>query len=238
MKWLRRNQDGHTAVAKSPEPPTPFTPPVLPSLTPVLHRAAGRGTKVVHLPAQPEPVVLTLTHQAPGHFVVDALEDRLHTVSHLVYADVPFAGRFLLGSPDARARALRVRADGPWTAETAPLAAAPVLTAEEHRPASDVLHHTGGPATALLRYEGDAGSDDGGYFLVDTFSPDGTRFLDELANRWAPGRNRCRCPSPVCSAPARTGRGRSVSVRCEYRPLDVPRRTRHSSACAVMRTSE
>ncbi|MFE8948583.1 hypothetical protein [Streptomyces sp. NPDC007856] len=217
MKWLRRNQDGHTGVAKSPEPPTPFTKPVLPSLAPVLHRAAGHGTQVVRLPAQPGPVVLMLTHQAPGHFVVDALDDRLHSVSQLVYTGGPFVGRFLLGGSDARARALRVRADGPWTAESTPLAAAPVLTAEEHRPASDVLHHTGSPATALLRYEGDAGSDDGGHFLVDTFSPDGTRFLGELANQVG---------------------GRSASVRCVCRPLDVPRPTRHSSPCAVMRTSE
>ncbi|MGW0212298.1 hypothetical protein ACWDZ8_43730 [Streptomyces sp. NPDC003233] len=147
----------------------------------------------------------------------DALDDRLHSVSQLVYIDGLFAGRFLLGGSDARARALGVQADGPWTTETAPLAAAPVLTAGEHRPASDVLHHTGGPATALLRYEGDAGSDDGGRFLVNTSSPDGTRFLDELANQVG---------------------GRSASVRCACRPLDVPRPTRHSSPCAVMRTSE
>jgi hypothetical protein len=143
---------------------------------------------------------------------VDALDDRLHSVSQLVYTDSPFAGRFLLGGPDARARALRVQADGPWTAETAPLAAAPVLTAEEHRPASDVLHHTGGPAAALLRYEGDAGSDDGGYFLVDTFSPDGTRFLDELANQVGPWQGEVPLPEP-CVLYARADGPWSISIR-------------------------
>ncbi|MEV8558271.1 hypothetical protein AB0478_17840 [Streptomyces sp. NPDC051917] len=212
MKWRRRSEHGHAGVSKSPEPPAPFAKPALASLTPVLHRTAGHGTQVVRLPAQSEPVVLTLTHQAPGHFVVDALDGRLHSVSQLVYTDGPFAGRLLVGGPDAQARALRVQADGPWTAETAPLAAAPALTAEEHRPASDVLHYTGGPATAVLSYEGDAGSDDGGHFLVDTFSPDGTRFLDELANHVGPWQGEVPLPGP-CVLYARSDGPWSISVR-------------------------
>ncbi|MGW1805315.1 hypothetical protein [Streptomyces sp. NPDC002078] len=87
-----------------------------------------------------------------------------------------------------------------------------MLTAEEHRPASDVLHHTGGPATALLRYEGDAGSDDGGYFLVDTLSPDGTRFLDELANQVGPWQREVALPEP-CVLYARADGPWSISIR-------------------------
>ncbi|MFI9803065.1 hypothetical protein ACIHEJ_01585 [Streptomyces sp. NPDC052301] len=102
--------------------------------------SAGHGTQVVRLPAHPEPGVLTFTHQVPRHRLLDAPAGRLRSLGRLGCADGPFTGRFLVSTPDARVHALRVQADGPWTAGTSPLAAAPPVTAEEHRPASDVLH--------------------------------------------------------------------------------------------------
>lgn len=175
-----------------------------------LQRIGGDGDRVTQLTTGTGPVVLDITHTGAGHFVVDTLDGRLHSQSQLVYTDGPFSCRALVNADDRPVRALRIQADGPWTVDVSPVSSALACEGTTRRPASDVLRHTGGPGIATLRYEGDPRSDDGGYFLVDTFEPDGTGFLDQLANHVGPWHGEAPSPAPASSTPAPTARGPST----------------------------
>ncbi|MEU1785113.1 hypothetical protein ABZ553_04320 [Streptomyces sparsogenes] len=148
---------------------------------------------------------------------MDALDGKLESRSQLVYTDGPFACRSLVNADDRPVHALRVQADGPWTVEATAVSSALTLDGHARRPASDVLLHDGGPAIAILRYEGDPQSDDGGYFLVDTFEPGGDGFLDEPANHVGPWRGEALLSGP-CLIYARSDGPWSISVQ----PLGSP----------------
>lgn len=158
-----------------------------------------------------EPVIPAIGHHGAGHFVVDALDGGLRAGSQPVYTDGPFVCRALVDGDDRPVRALRVKAEGPWTVEVVPVTAAVTPEDRTERPASDVLRHEGGPAIAEVRYEGDR-YDSGGYVLADTFAPDGHGFLDELANRVGPWRGEAPLPGP-CLVYARADGPWSVVVR-------------------------
>ncbi|HEY9328918.1 MAG TPA: hypothetical protein VIS09_11880 [Streptomyces sp.] len=224
MKWFQRGRAGQdagvvplTGISKTagvtgtgggPEQ----APPLLTAGGPVLQHVSGDGNRVAPLTAGAGPVVLDITHHGAGHFVVDALGADLQSQSQLVYTDGPFACRALINADDRLVRALQVRADGPWTVEATVVSS--VLTLDEHarRPASDVLRYEGGPGIATLRHEGAPQSDDGGYFLVDTFEADGSGFLDELANHVGPWRGEAPLPGP-CLVYARSDGPWSISVQ-------------------------
>ena len=212
MKWIKRTD---TAVFKTSGPPQPS--PQWPTMNgPALQRIAGGGRQVARLATGTDPVILTLTHHGTGHFVVDTLDDALRSGSQLVYTDGPFTCRSLINADDRPVHALRVEADGPWTIETTSPAGALPLNGHARRPASDVLRHEGGPAIATLSYEGDPRSPDGGYFLVDTFEPDGHGFLTELASHVGPRRGEAPLPGP-CLVSARSDGPWSINVH----PLHV-----------------
>ncbi|MDX2550935.1 hypothetical protein [Streptomyces stelliscabiei] len=219
MKWFQRERAAQQAVVappltgpgKSDEPPRQ-APPLLTAGGPPIQRIGGEGDQVTQLTTGKGPVILDITHTGAGHFVVDALDGRLHSQSQLVYTDGPFSCRALVNADDRPVRALRIQADGPWTVDVRPVSSA--LPCEGHtvRPASDVLRHTGGPGIAALRYEGDPRSEDGGYFLVDTFEPDGSAFLDELANHVGPWHGEAPLAGP-CLIHARSDGPWSITVR-------------------------
>ncbi|MFF6783526.1 hypothetical protein [Streptomyces sp. NPDC012510] len=223
MRWFQRDRAKQRAevaplpgVGTSDEPPGQ-APPLLTGGGPALQQLGGDGDQVAQLTTGPGPVILDITHSGTGHFVVDALDGRLHSQSQLVYTDGPFSCRALVNADDRPVRALRVQADGPWTVDVSPVSSALACDGHARRPASDVLRHTGGPATAILRYEGDRQADDGGYFLVDAFEPDGTGFLDELANHVGPWHGEAPLTGP-CLIYARSDGPWSLSVR----PLASP----------------
>ncbi|MGW2700958.1 hypothetical protein [Streptomyces sp. NPDC001340] len=227
MKWLMRGRRSRAqevpgagpvalrGVAKTagPAPVAPSAPPpLLRAGGPVVQRVSGDGSRVVELATGAEPVILGITHHGPGHFVVDALDGRMRSGSQLVYTDGPFACRALANADDRPVRALRIQADGPWTVEVTGLADAVVLDGHAEREASDVLRHEGGPAIAQLRYTGTARSADGGYFLADAFEPDGSGFLDQLANHVGPWSGEVPLSGP-CLLYARSDGPWSISVR-------------------------
>lgn len=194
MNWFRRDRAASewdakvvplTGVAKTDGARTPLPPPLADD-GPVLQHIAGHGHQVVPLTPDMGPVILRITHDGPGHFVVDGLDERLRSASQLVYTEGPFTCRSLVNADDRQVRALRVQADGPWSADAVAVSAALLVDGEIRRPASDVLRYVGGPGIATLRHEGDPNFDDGGYFLVDTFEVDGNGFLDQLANDIGP----------------------------------------------------
>ncbi|MEU1368517.1 hypothetical protein ABZ454_20580 [Streptomyces sp. NPDC005803] len=218
MKWFQRNRakqgadvvplTGVTKTGGAPEQaPSPLT-----AGGPVLQCVGGDDDRVAPLTTGAGPVVLDITHRGSGHFVVDALDASLRSGSQLVYTDGPFACRALVNGDDRTVRALRVQADGPWTVEARAVSSALPLEGDARRPASDVLRYEGGPAIATLRHEGDPRSDDGGYFLVDTFEADGDGFLDELANHVGRWRGEAPLPGP-CLIYARSDGPWSISVR-------------------------
>ncbi|WP_225834123.1 hypothetical protein [Streptomyces sp. NK08204] len=225
MKWpLRRRPRTQDVPAAGPVPltgvakttePGPVAALAAPGLVtaggPVLQRASGDGSRVVALTTGAEPVILGITHRGPGHFVVDALDGRMRSGSQLVHTEGAFACRALAHADDRPVRALRIQADGPWTVEVTGLADAVVLDGHAERAASDVLRYEGGPAVALLRYTGAPRSSDGGYFLTDTFEPDGSGFLDELANHVGPWTGEAPLPGP-CLIYARADGPWSVTV--------------------------
>ncbi|MFC9943833.1 hypothetical protein [Streptomyces pratensis] len=218
MKWFRRDQEDQHAgvvplagVSKSRGVPEP-APQILTAGGPALQRVGGDGDQVARMTTGAAPVILDITHQGGGHFVVDSLDGSLLSQSQLVYTDGPFACRSLVNADDRTVRALRVQADGPWMIEATALSSVLTLDGSARRPASDVLRYEGGPGIATLRYEGDPQSDDGGYFLVDTFRPDGDGFLDELANHVGPWRGEAPLPGP-CLIYARADGPWSVSVQ-------------------------
>lgn len=218
MKWFQRDrteQDpgvtplvGVTKTAGA----SGQAPPLLTAGGPVLQRVGGNGNQVAPLTTGAGPVVLDITHHGAGHFVVDALGPDLQSQSQLVYTDGPFSCRSLVNADDRSVRALRVQADGPWTIEATSVSSALPLDDHARRPASDVLRYEGGPGIATLRYEGAPQSDDGGYFLVDTFETDGSGFLDELANHIGPWRGEAPLPGP-CLVHARSDGPWSISVQ-------------------------
>ncbi|MGW6061766.1 hypothetical protein [Streptomyces sp. NPDC055189] len=217
MKWFRRDQaTRHAAVvplsgvSKTTTVPTQV-PRLLTAGGPVLQRIDGGGDRVAQLATGAGPVILDITHQGAGYFVVDALDGSLQSQSQLAYTDGPFACRALVNADDRPVQALRVQADGPWLIEVTPVSSALPLDGPARRPASDVLRYEGGPGIATLHHEGDPRSDDGGYFLVDTFEPDGSGFLDELANHVGPWRGEAPLPGP-CLIYARSDGPWSLSV--------------------------
>ncbi|MFM9695130.1 hypothetical protein [Streptomyces europaeiscabiei] len=223
MKWFQRDRAKQRAVVvplsgvtKSDEPPRK-APPLLTAGDPALQRIGGDDDRVTQLTTGTGPVILDITHTGTGHFVVDALDGRLHSQSQLVYTDGPFSCRALVNADDRPVRALRIQADGPWTVDVSPVSSALACEGHTRRPASDVLRHTGGPGIATLRYEGDPRADDGGYFLVDTFEPDATGFLDELANHVGPWHGEAPLTGP-CLIYARSDGPWSITVRS----LDPP----------------
>ncbi|WP_257585797.1 MULTISPECIES: hypothetical protein [unclassified Streptomyces] len=216
MKWLRSGRgargtvakvkaDGFAAVGGGPGP-VPVG-----AGAPVLQRLAGDGSRVMELTTSSAPVVVGITHHGRGHFVVDALDGRMRSGSQLVYTDGPFACRALVNADDRPVRALRIDADGPWVVEVTGLDDAVVLEEHAERGASDVLRYAGGPAVARLRYAG-APRSDGGCFLVDTFEPDGSGFLDELANHAGPWSGEVPLPGP-CLIHAQSDGPWSIGVR-------------------------
>jgi hypothetical protein len=223
MKWFRRKRARQRAdavslpeVGKSDDIPRRASPP-LTAGGPALQHISGDGDDVTRLTTGTGPVILDITHTGDGHFAVDTLDGRLHSQNQLVYTDGPFSCRALVNADDRPVRALRIQADGPWTVDVSPVSSALTCDGHTRRPASDVLRHTGGPGIASLRYEGDPQSGDGGYFLVDTFEPDGTDFLDELANHVGPWHGEAPLTGP-CLIYARSDGPWSISVR----PLDSP----------------
>lgn len=218
MNWFRRERVERDSkavplvgVAKTdgaggapPPPPTAYGP--------VLQHIGGDGHQVAPLRPGLGPVILHITHDGPGHFVVDALDERLRSASQLVYTEGPFTCRSLVNADDRQVRALRVQADGPWSADAVAVSTALLLDGEARRPASDVLRYEGGPGIATLRHEGDPNSDDGGYFLVDTFEVDGTGFLDQLANDIGPWRGEAPLTGP-CLIFVRSDGPWSISVQ-------------------------
>ncbi|CAM5233704.1 hypothetical protein GCM10010329_62450 [Streptomyces spiroverticillatus] len=178
----------------------------------VLQRFPGTGSRVMELATGADPVILGITHHGSGHFVVDALGGGMRSGSQLVYTEGPFACRSLVNADDRPVRALRIQADGPWTVEVSGVDDAVVLHGRAERPASDVLRYEGGPAVSQLRYTGTPRASDGGYFLVDTFEPDGSGFLDELANHVGPWTGEVPLPGP-CLISARSDGPWSISVR-------------------------
>lgn len=224
MKWFQRGRAGQdtgvvplagvtktAGVTRAGGGPGQ-APPLLTAGGPVLQHVSGDGNRVVPLTTGAGPVVLDITHHGVGRFVVDALGADLRSQSQLVYADGPFACRALVNADDRPVRALQVQADGPWTVEATVTSSALPLDEHARRPASDVLRYEGGPGIATLRYEGDPQSDDGGYFLVDTFEADGNGFLDELANHIGPWRGEAPLPGP-CLVYARSDGPWSISVQ-------------------------
>ncbi|MET9557110.1 hypothetical protein [Streptomyces sp. NPDC006645] len=216
MNWFRRERaerDSYGAplqeVVKTDGAPPP-PPPA--GDGPVLQRIDGHGHQVARLTPDLGPVILRLTHDGPGQFVVDALDERLRSASQLVYTEGPFASRSLVNADDRQVRAVRVQADGPWSVQAVAVSAALVLGTEAARPASDVLRYEGGPGIATLRHEGDPTSDDGGYFLVDTFELDGSGFLDQLANHIGRWRGEAPLTGP-CLIFVRSDGPWSISVR-------------------------
>ncbi|MDW8805968.1 hypothetical protein P1P68_14540 [Streptomyces scabiei] len=193
MKWFQRERAGRRAVVAPPSgpgesdaPPPQAPPPPLTTGEPALQRIGGHGDQVTRLTTGTDPVILDITHTGAGHFAVDALDGRLHSQSQLVYIGGPFSCRTLVNADDRAVRALRIQAEGPWTVDVSPVSSALACEGHARRPASDVLRHTGGPGIAALRYEGDPRSDDGGYFLVDAYEPDGAAFLGQLADHVGP----------------------------------------------------
>lgn len=191
MNWFRRDRaewDSKavplTGIAKTDRAGAPPSAPPPPPTDdgPVLRHIDGDGHQVAPLPPDLGPVILRIRYDGPGTFVVDALDDKLRSASQLVYTEGPFSCRSLINADDEQVRAVRVQAEGPWSVDAVPVSTALGLHRQVRRPSSDVLRYEGGPAVATLRNEGDPHSDDGGYFLVDTFERDGTVFLDQLAN--------------------------------------------------------
>ncbi|MFG3249514.1 hypothetical protein [Streptomyces sp. NPDC048187] len=220
MKWFRQGRGTRdeaagvvplSGVVKSAGAPRP-APRTLSAGGPVLQRIDGDGDQVAGITTGAGPVILDITHQGAGHFVVDALDASLRSESQLVYTDGPFTCRALINADDRHVRALRVPGDGPWAIEATGVSSALVLDGVARRPASDVLRYEGGPGIATFRYEGDPRSEDGGYFLVDTFERDGNGFLDELANHVGPWRGEAPLTGP-CLVYARSDGPWSVSVR-------------------------
>ncbi|WLQ39876.1 hypothetical protein P8A22_07525 [Streptomyces laculatispora] len=218
MKWLKRDRVRQSAgvvplagVVKSGSVPEQ-APRLLTAGGPTLQRIGGDGDQVAHMTTGAGPVILDITHQGAGHFVVDALDGSLRSQSQLVYTDGPFACRALVNADDRPVRALRVQADGPWMIGATVLSSALTWDGSARRLASDVLRYEGGPGIATLRHEGDPRSEDGGYFLVDTFEPGGDGFLDELANHVGPWRGEAPLSGP-CLIYARSDGPWSVTVR-------------------------
>ncbi|WP_399892095.1 hypothetical protein ACGH7X_32655 [Streptomyces sp. BBFR51] len=79
-----------SGVAKSESLPEQ-APRLLTAGGPVLQRISGDSDQVARMTTLTEPVILDITHQGRGHFVVDALDAGLHSRSQLVYTDGPFA---------------------------------------------------------------------------------------------------------------------------------------------------
>ncbi|MER7759141.1 hypothetical protein [Streptomyces sp. NPDC097619] len=179
---------------------------------PVLQRESGTGARTVKLDTGTRPLILTITHEGPGHFVVDLLDGRLRAGSQAVYTTGPFVARALANADDRPVRAVRVTADGPWTIEVTGIEDALAVTERAERPASDVLRYEGGPALATLRYAGSPRHPDGGYFLTDTFAPDGSGFLDDLANDNGPWEGEVPLPGP-CLLYARADGPWTITIR-------------------------
>ncbi|GHC08751.1 hypothetical protein GCM10010348_33840 [Streptomyces anthocyanicus] len=218
MKWFQRDREERPAgvvplsgVVKSESAPGQAPPP-LAAGGPVLQRIGGHSDQVARMTTPAEPVILDITHQGRGHFVVDALDAGLHSQSQLVYTDGPFACRALVNADDRTVRALRVQADGPWAIEATAVSSAAALDGAARCPASNVLRYEGGPGIASLCHEGDPRAEDGGYFLVDTYAPDGNGFLDELANHVGPWRGEAPLTGP-CLIYARSDGPWSISVQ-------------------------
>ncbi|WP_435615477.1 hypothetical protein [Streptomyces coelicoflavus] len=218
MKWFQRDRGERPAgvvplpgVAKSESVPGQAPPPLDPG-GPELQRIGGDSDQVARMTALAEPVVLDVTHQGRGHFVVDALDAGLRSLSQLVYTDGPFACRALVNADDRTVRALRVHADGPWVIDATAVSSASVLNGAARCPASNVLRYEGGPGIASLCHEGDPRAEDGGYFLVDTFERDGHGFLNELANHVGPWRGEAPLTGP-CLIYARSDGPWSISVQ-------------------------
>ncbi|PPS88090.1 hypothetical protein [Streptomyces sp. MH60] len=214
MKWFQRDRGERPAgvvplsgVVKSESEPGQAPPPLGPG-GPVLQRIGGDGDQVTRMTTLAEPVVLDIAHRGRGHFAVDALDAGLHSQSQLVYTDGPFACRALVNADDRTVRALRVQADGPWVIEATSVSSASVLAGA----ARCVLRYEGGPGIASLCHEGDPRAEDGGYFLVDTYEPDGNGFLDELANHVGPMRGEAPLTGP-CLIYARSDGPWSISVQ-------------------------
>ncbi|MFC8851659.1 hypothetical protein [Streptomyces sp. H23] len=218
MKWFQRDRAERPAgvvplpgVVKSESLPGQAPPPLGPG-GPVLQRIGGDSDQVARMTALAEPVVLDITHQGRRHFVVDALDAGLRSLSQLVYTDGPFACRALVNADDRTVRALRVQADGPWVIDATAVSSVSVLNGAARWPASNVLRYEGGPGIASLCHEGDPRAEDGGYFLVDTFERDGHGFLDELANHVGPWRGEAPLTGP-CLIYARSDGPWSISVQ-------------------------
>ncbi|MFE4608949.1 hypothetical protein ACFRK5_11405 [Streptomyces niveus] len=204
MNWFRRDRaewdskDAKavplTGIAKTDRAGAP--PPAPPIDGPVLQHIAGDGHQVAPLTPDLGPVILHITYDGSGDFVVDALDGKLRSASQLVYAEGPFSCRSLINADDEKVRAVRVQADGPWSVDAVPVSTALGLHSQVRRPASDVLRYEGGPGIATLRHEGDPNTDDGGYFLVDTFEVDGSGFVDQLANHIGPWRGEAPLTGP------------------------------------------
>lgn len=144
------------ATTSSAPPPAPIPPPVV-------YQGNGDTTLAITKPAGTTSVVVTVTGNAPGHYLgVRALDGKQ---DHLVDANGPYSGSTLLDADGGTTTKLFVRAVVPWTITLSDPRTAPVFTQAYQGTGDTVLTYEGSGGTATIN-----GGVSGSPFVLKMFS--------------------------------------------------------------------
>ncbi|WP_040158905.1 hypothetical protein [Nigerium massiliense] len=118
-------------------------------------QAAGSGDAIIRLPEDAPSGVLTLTSTGRGAVSVDSLDGTGARLEPVVTAYGALDGEFLLGMRrPGEARALRLRASGPWRLTLSPVSRAPRISVPATGTGNSVRVYTGGTAPIRATHTG------------------------------------------------------------------------------------
>jgi hypothetical protein len=159
---------------------------------------SGVGDALVRVPKAYKPIVITATHDGQANFIVEGVGKDGEASSLLVNTIGPYSGTVYEGmglfsgfTKKNPMVALSIRADGPWTIRTKPLAAAPKKSAKSGQgTASAVIKLrkiTRGLTKGTFTHQGESN------FIVYALDTKGT--ADLLVNEIGPYKGSVRVPS-------------------------------------------
>ena len=115
---------------------------------------SGSGDSVIQLPTEADAALVTATHEGSSNFVLQTLDGSNQMSDLLVNEIGAYTGTVSYGLTGSESGMLQITADGAWTVTIAPIATAPVASAQLSGAGDAVYRYEGATAVAAVSHDG------------------------------------------------------------------------------------